>query len=412
MTRLATALLLATLSLGCAKKPQYDRPLPPGGSALRELTDVMTWPDLRHAWQRRGPALLDSVTKSIGWFDKPSSMQFFPMEHVDHERAQASVVAFRHLLEDASSADEFELRMHREFNCFISVGWDQQGTVLYTGYYSPQFRATRRATDVFRYPLYRRPADLVTDPVTGKPLGQQVGDRLVSYPTRARIEQENLLAGGELVYLSDPLSAYIVHVNGSAKLILGGGEVMYVGYAGKTDRPYKGLGQMLLDDGKIAKGQLSLVALRRYFREHPDEVQKYIYRNQSYVFFTEYDGANWPSGSLGFQVTPQATLATDKSVFPRGGVVLVSTDIAHAGGSAVRFHTFMVDQDTGGAIRAPGRADIYMGMGPTAEQLAGDQYAEGKLFYFFLKPDRVPMWVERIKRSTPTPLAVFTKRPG
>ena len=50
---------------------------------------------------------------------------------------------------------------------------------------------------------------------------------------------------------------------------------------------------------------------------------------------------------------------------------------------------FMLDQDTGGAINAPGRADIFMGIGATAEILAGGQYAEGRLYYFFLKPGEV-----------------------
>ena len=45
----------------------------------------------------------------------------------------------------------------------------------------------------------------------------------------------------------------------------------------------------------------------------------------------------------------------------------------------------MVDQDTGGGIRAPGRADIYMGEGDLAETLAGGQYAEGRLYYLFLR---------------------------
>jgi membrane-bound lytic murein transglycosylase len=54
-----------------------------------------------------------------------------------------------------------------------------------------------------------------------------------------------------------------------------------------------------------------------------------------------------------------------------------------------RFLRFMLDQDTGGAIKAPGRADIFMGVGSGAEILAGGQYAEGNLYYFFLKPEYV-----------------------
>ena len=49
----------------------------------------------------------------------------------------------------------------------------------------------------------------------------------------------------------------------------------------------------------------------------------------------------------------------------------------------------MLDQDTGGAIRAPGRADLYLGAGPMSELLAGRQKNEGQLYYFFLKPREV-----------------------
>jgi membrane-bound lytic murein transglycosylase len=55
---------------------------------------------------------------------------------------------------------------------------------------------------------------------------------------------------------------------------------------------------------------------------------------------------------------------------------------------------FMLDQDTGGAIQAPGRADIYTGIGPSAEILAGGQCAEGRLYHLFLKPE----FLERYKR--------------
>ena len=42
-----------------------------------------------------------------------------------------------------------------------------------------------------------------------------------------------------------------------------------------------------------------------------------------------------------------------------------------------------------GAIRAPGRADIYCGLGDAAEHVAGRLAAEGRLFYLFLKPELV-----------------------
>jgi membrane-bound lytic murein transglycosylase A len=63
-----------------------------------------------------------------------------------------------------------------------------------------------------------------------------------------------------------------------------------------------------------------------------------------------------------------------------------------------RFLRFMLDQDTGGAIRAPGRGDIFMGIGGTAEILAGGQYAEGRLYYFFLKPEFVSQYATGASR--------------
>jgi membrane-bound lytic murein transglycosylase A len=48
---------------------------------------------------------------------------------------------------------------------------------------------------------------------------------------------------------------------------------------------------------------------------------------------------------------------------------------------------FALDQDTGGAIRAPGRCDVYMGCGDEAGKMAGQVYEEGKLYYIFVKPE-------------------------
>ena len=73
-------------------------------------------------------------------------------------------------------------------------------------------------------------------------------------------------------------------------------------------------------------------------------------------------------------------------------MVLVVTDGPDSTGRIRRLQQFMLDQDAGGAIRSPGRADIYYGVGQAAESLAGFQYSEGRLYYLFLKPERVREW--------------------
>jgi 3D (Asp-Asp-Asp) domain-containing protein len=116
-------------------------------------------------------------------------------------------------------------------------------------------------------------------------------------------------------------------------------------------------------------------------------VQQYIDKNENMVFFGMYDGKSWPAGSLGVPVTDHASVATDKKIFPRGLVMMFDTKVADYAGRQNQFNQFMMDQDTGGAIRAAGRADIYMGVGAAAEILAGNQFADGTFYYFVLKPE-------------------------
>lgn len=395
-------LVCTVLQVGCKKNlaieepttgPDYSRQLRPGESALRLITDPARLPDLAAAYRNRDVFLLDGIDQSLSWFQKPSSQQFFPFESITHEQAHASLVAFSQLLQSSSDEQAFVNEIKRMFDVYESVGYNGEGTVLFTGYYAPIFPASKTRSARFQHPLYRRPADLVTDPKTGQPLGRRLPDGSTTpYYTRAEIERSNKFAGNELVWLEDALSAYIVQVNGSAKLRMEDGSEMYVGYAGKTDRPYVGLGKSMLDEGLLTPNNLSLKAIRNFYKSNPEKVQELINRNECYVFFTEYSGDKWPAGSLGVKVSTETSLATDKKIYPRGGIVLVDTQAVSFDLGRKKFLRFMLDQDTGGAIQAPGRADIFMGIGTSAEVLAGSQYAEGRLYYLFLKPQHIQQY--------------------
>jgi membrane-bound lytic murein transglycosylase A len=280
--------------------------------------------------------------------------------------------------------------VYDQFEIWQTRGRNGKGKAVITGYCSPEFKASAVRTETFKYPLYRRPVDLVTDSVTGEPLGRRNADgSLGQWGTRKEILESNQLAGYELIWLSSAFEVYICEVNGSAKLILPDNSVKYVGYAGKTGREYVGLGTSLVNAGVITKRQRNLPTIKALYQRDAALVQQYIDKNENMVFFQMYDGKNWPAGSLGVPVTDYATVATDKKIFPRGLVMLFDTQVADYAGRMRDFDQFMMDQDTGGAIRAAGRADIYMGIGAAAEILAGNQYAEGTFYYFVLKPEFV-----------------------
>lgn len=407
-TALATGMLLG--GIGCttttAPGPSYAQPLPTGQWGLRRVTDPARMPDF-HAIQLQfySPGFLTALDHSIGWFAKPSTVVHYPYgtasgEEITHEQAWASVVALRELASSKRPHAEMIAAIRERFDVYESVGWDGSGEVLFTGYYAPEFEASYSRGGRFEHPIYTRPDDLVTDPTTGEVIGRRVGNRVAPYPPRAEIQAENIMAGKELVYLPSRLDAYTIEINGSAKLAMTDGSELYIGYAGTNGHDYVSIGRLLVEDGKIDEDRLSMPAIRRYFAQHPDELDDYIRRNPRMVFFQEYTGGNWPAGSLGVPVTTERSLATDKAIFPRGSAVIVETTIPSGTGERP-FNQLMLDQDTGGAIRAAGRADIFTGIGDAAERVAGNLISTGRLYYLLLKPRYIADYQDQLAPGGP-----------
>ena len=159
------------------------------------------------------------------------------------------------------------------------------------------------------------------------------------------------------------------------------------GYQANNGKNYTSVGLALVDAGLLPKEQLTLSNLIQFFRQNPERMDEFLPRNERYVFFQKTDTA--PTGSLGVPVTERCTIATDKSVFPRGCLAFVDTQVPVATEAAeaakARWQHFALDQDSGGAIRAAGRADIYVGIGDQAGRIAGWMLDEGRLYYLFLK---------------------------
>jgi len=161
-----------------------------------------------------------------------------------------------------------------------------------------------------------------------------------------------------------------------------------IGYAATNGHEYKSMAELMIRDGKMSRDRLSMPAMIEYFKAHPNEVPEYIKLNPRFVFFRTKDGE--PRGSINEPVTTFRSIATDKSVYPRACLAFLSTTLPRENGSDLSqapYTGFALDQDTGGAIRAPGRCDIYMGQGDTAGRLAGQTCREGRLYYLFKKPE-------------------------
>jgi membrane-bound lytic murein transglycosylase A len=365
---------------------EYNKQLQPGEVALREV-DTKELPPVALTPQSRAD-IRTAIANSLAYFQHQSSGERWPVAGVTREQVVASLNALDQLVASAPDDASFNQQLHSRFRALMSVGCDDEGTVLFTGYFTPVYPASATQTAQYRYPLYKKPSDLVMPPGGGNPANgpaqQRQGDGTFKpYPDRATIDGSGMLRGQELVWLADPWQVYAIQVQGSAKLRMVDGSLTEIGYDGTNNYPYYPIGKDLVADGKIPKDQLNFFTLRSYFQTHPDDVARYTNRNPRYVFFRKQEKGI--TGSLGQPVTPDVTIATDKDIFPRGAPCLVRTRVADPAMTNADYVAIRVDQDTGGGIKAPGHADLYMGVGDEAERRAGSQYNEGRLYYLIVR---------------------------
>ncbi|NET48267.1 MAG: murein transglycosylase [Merismopedia sp. SIO2A8] len=327
-------------------------------------------------------ALLQAIDYSLAYLrtsEAADVYRTYPVPGISRDRVRRSLVRFRELLLAHTSAEALQAAVLEEFEFYQSVGNDGAGTVEFTGYFAPTYTASRIPTDEYRYPLYRLPAGLEAwvDP----------------HPTRAELEGANgieghqgLLQGLELVWMRDRLEAFLVQVQGSARLQLTDGGTLGVGYAGRTNYPYTSIGRLLINDGKFSEEELSLPVVLEYFRQHPADLDYYLPQNNRFVFF-QLTGDSPPMGSLSQPVTRDRSIATDKSIMPPGALALIHTELPVGDEfQPQQISRYVLDQDTGGAIQGPGRVDIFMGIGEEAGLRAGLTYSTGHLYYLLLKP--------------------------
>ncbi|QSQ12123.1 murein transglycosylase A [Myxococcus landrumensis] len=308
----------------------------------------------------------------------------------------ASLERLRDRLTDDMSSQDVSNAVLAEFDLLESAG-GEDGTVLFTGYYEPMLDGSMTRTDEYSIPVLSAPDDLIEVPLepfaerfaSEKVFGRLEGKRLVPYWNRSEIRGGKLSQRKlELAWVRDPVALFFMEVQGSGTLRLTDGSERRVGYAASNGRPYRSIGSLLIQEGAIPKEQMSMQALRAWLAANPAQRDRVLDHNESYVFFRFLPGA--AVGSLGREVTPGRSIATDARLFPKGGLAFIQTDhpVKMADGSVQwkPLSRFVFNQDTGGAIRGAGRVDVFWGRGPEAELAAGMMKQQGRLFFLVPKP--------------------------
>lgn len=328
--------------------------------------------------------LLTAINNSLQYLQTNEAQiayQRYPVPGITRNRVIQSLQRFRQLLLTSNSASALNAAVAREFTFYQSKGSDNTGSVLFTAYYEPIYSASRLPTAEYRYPIYRLPPDFKS---WQKP-----------EPTRVQLEgidglqgQKGKLRGSELFWFRSRLEPYIIQIEGSARLQLTDGTQTTVGYAGNTAYNYKSLGRELVDDHKLALEGLTMPIILNYFHQHPQDLNIYIPRDPSFVFFEETYGTP-AQGSIKEPLSAERSIATDKSIMPPGALALIHADFPFVGkGGKMKYRfvsRYVLDQDTGGAIKGAGRVDYFLGSGKIAGDRAGVTVGNGQLYYLLLK---------------------------
>ncbi|MBT8415265.1 MAG: MltA domain-containing protein [Boseongicola sp.] len=237
------------------------------------------------------------------------------------------------------------------------------GEALFTGYYEPELRGSRRQGGAYQFPLHRLPEEV--------PRGKK-------WLTREEIETSGVLADRalEIVWLTDPVEKFFLQIQGSGRVRLDDGSVVRVGFGGRNGHSYRSVGREMIRLGIFQEHEASAQRIKAWVRDNPGKGLKMLWHNPSYIFFREIEGLaenKGPLGAMNRPLTSQRSVAVDPAFVPMGAPVWIEKD------GAAPLRRLMIAQDTGSAIKGAQRADIFFGSGDEAGETAGRVRDSGRM---------------------------------
>lgn len=353
----AAAAVAAAALVGCTAPARVDRSLQPPGA----------------------PATVSSVSRSIdpgavdvvGLFPRRDVLQrksFLTALEAARRTGNADAAADAGVLFAAfnmsSTPEDFARRVVDEFAMveMRTAEGASSADGLLTGYATPVVAARRTRDDRFRFPL--------------------VGDIRIGAPELLEAPRREILASARaqsaaIAWIDDPAVWAIVETNGTARLVIESGdgraEEMLVSRAATNGRPWTGLGRALAARGLVSAEDYTLADVLRASRENPQAAEEAAMENERLVFFREVPAENFPPalGIRGARLSGGYSCAADQSVYPPGSVLLVVRRAADAKPGEPADARLMFVMDAGGAIKGPGRVDLYFGQGTESLARAG-----------------------------------------
>ena len=397
---LITLVLACCWLAACMPKPLPPVPAPPTPRAALEKLAPGEYPHFSDDGDY--DQLARGIAMSLAYLRKlpPDRLISFGADTYSVAHLIHSLIVFDEIIRKRPAPEDLNQAIRTHFRVYRSTGRPVERDVLFTGYFEPLLHGSGLPGPGYPVPVHTRPSDLVdidlgafAADLEGRTItGRYTGRSVVPYPTRGGIRRQ---AGFDriappVVWLRDEIDLFILQVQGSGRIELEDGRQFNVHYDGSNGRPYRSIGRLLIDQGRIPAGKMSMQAIRTYLRKHPREAQAIMDQNPRYIFFKK--AREGPLGALGQMLTPLRSLAVDRSILPSAALAFIVVPMPQVAPSGTiekwtPYHGFALAQDAGSAIKGPGRIDLFMGAGPRAAAAAGHLKHSGVLYFLVLNPD-------------------------
>ncbi|MCK5204748.1 MAG: MltA domain-containing protein, partial [Desulfobacterales bacterium] len=206
---------LAVLIAGCPvpiKKPPEELALVRKSTfAYPNFSDDLAFDGLEH-----------SILKSIAYLQKvPADRSYqFGKDRFNAAHVMQSLQYFLDFIRTNPSSRELKKFIRSNYSVYQSIGRDQKGEVLFTGYYEPHLSGRLSPDEEFQFPIYALPTDLMKIDLSGfnekykgeTIVGRYTGQTVVPYYDRREIDEDEVLAGKvePLAWVKDPVDVFFL----------------------------------------------------------------------------------------------------------------------------------------------------------------------------------------------------------
>lgn len=314
------------------------------------LNDIFSV-DLRHD-DRFLAALDNSIQFYAGILDTDENFKYGEENYTPIQMFH-SLILFRKLASENVSYEQFLANLQAHFDIYLTRSENKDSKL--TGYYTPEVRASQTKSGLFNHPLYlTKPSIKASKP---------------DFYVQSRDEIRKL------------------EMEGAGILSFEDGKTLNIQYGGR---------KTVLDSILAKKNSIKKVVLKNG-KKKVVIVKTKPKKETKAVFYISSSG---PLGALSTQLIPGYTAAMDMSVTPVGSLVYVKSgkyteEVFSQNGSLEgmskkpTFESFMLAQDTGGAIKGVGRVDIYCGEGNAAKNCTYDVSSRGSVYLIVAKKERL-----------------------